>query len=649
MLAELNMSNVHKRNLYTERTLDEAATSSTSSSSTWSVQVSIQVGVSMFSLLASLLLAILILKKKKYVRVVEMKYYNRRRKKIKKKKKIGGLSNPHRRILFLLCIADVCYAISLALGPFLATPEYPLAKWAVGNYKSCQWVGFLLGFGFLMSNMYFAFLCFYYLCKLCLKMKDDEFLSRFERKIHTLIIGVATIGTVCSAVFDTIHTAPTGVMCAPATNFPTGCSQKPELYGECDANIEKHARNIALLSFFIVSFSFLTVLVIAIVMIHVAIKKSVLYRNISKTDHTVKGKEDEDKDEDQDVSNKDEDQDEDAEKKEDDSLTSLRNQGLDRYRPKDVKIEDSEESSSIQLEIESSEKKTESVDKRSSKCSVDKFSSNEESVCIEGVVTSEIDRIQERERQKQDAEELRKLYVKVISTQALLWIAVNCITLAPFFIISYLMLQKNISPEDLPLMLRLSNSIFYPLKGFIHILIFTRPAVMFFRQIRKDHSWFRSFYLIVKAGGEVPPLRVFQLDERYDYLEESIPNDPNIVPVQPCPKIESVPFGVENVVSSMNPSSMGYPKSGEDLENLLNEVKYASYAKVFNGSKQSEMRSNNILYHSERDWHHIQGDDEYRNEYPSHYALSFDENGHDNIDSRELKDNLFCSSLSKGA
>ena len=458
-------------------------------------------------------------------------------------------------------------------------------------------------------------------------MKDDEFISRFERKIHTLIIGVATIGTVCSVVLDTIHTAPTGVMCAPATNFPTGCSQKPELYGECDANIEKHARNIALLSFCIVGFSFLTVMVIAIAMIHVAIKKSVLYRNISKTDLTVKGKEIENKDEDQDVSNKDEDQDEDAEKKEDDSLTSLRNQGLDRYGPKDVKIEDLEESSSIQLEIESSEKKTESVDK---------FSSNEESVCIEGVVTSEIDRIQERERQKQDAEELRKLYVKVLSTQALLWIAANFITLAPFFIISYLMLQKNISPEDLPLMLRFSNSIFYPLKGFIHILIFTRPAVMFFRQIRKDHSWFRSFYLIVKAGGEVPPLRVFQLDERYDYLEESIPNDPNIVPVQPCPKIESVPFGFENVASSKNPSIKLSPDSQGDLENLLNEVKEASYAKVFNGSKQSEMSSNNILYHSEADWYHIQGDDEYRNEYPSHYALSFDENG-SQLDTKNVK------------
>ncbi|GFH55240.1 predicted protein [Chaetoceros tenuissimus] len=687
MLAEIDMPYLNTHAPQPERILDEAATSSTTgSSSTWSLQVSLQVALSIFSFLASLSLAIRILKMKKYVRVVEMKYYNRRRKKIKKKKKLGGLSNPYRRILFLLCLADMFYVISLALGPFLATPEYPLAKWAVGSYETCQWVGFLLGFGFLLSNMYFAFLCFYYLCKLCLKMKDDEFLSRFERKMHTLIIGVATIGTICSAVLDTIHTAPTGVMCAPATNFPTGCSQKPDLYGECDSSIQKNARNIALLSFCIVGFSFLTVLVIAIVMIKVAIQKSVLYRNISKTDPSMKRQESE---------SKDEDQDEEAERREEGNLTNLRNQGLDRYEPiveqngdfedeekveglpkssdhvlldasdenskcskkkiandketseksmkllqNIVKLSSRSKSSSIQLEDEKSEKKTVSVDKSSFEIN------NEESACIVGVVP-EIDRIQEREKQKQDAEELRKLYVKVISTQALLWIAANVIILGPFLGISYLMLQKNIAPEDLPLILRFSNSIIYPLKGVIHILIFTRPAVMFFRQIRKDHNWIRSFYLIVKAGGEVPPLRVFQFDERFDHLEGSIPNDPDVVPVQPCAKIESVPFGVENVVSSMNPSIMGKSKSPEDLEYLLNEVKEASYANDFNGSK-SQMSSNNILYHSERDWYHIQGKDEYpRDEYPSHYALSFDENGHDNIDSsRELKDNLFSSSIS---
>jgi len=45
---------------------------------------------------------------------------------------------------------------------------------------------------------------------------------------------------------------------------------------------------------------------------------------------------------------------------------------------------------------------------------------------------------------------------------------------------------------------------FYPMGGFFNVLIYARPKVNTVRKRHSEYSWFRSFWEVVKAGGEVP-------------------------------------------------------------------------------------------------------------------------------------------------
>ena len=145
---------------------------------------------------------------------------------------------------------------------------------------------------------------------------------------------------------------------------------------------------------------------------------------------------------------------------------------------------------------------------------------------------------------------------------------------------------------------------------------------MFFRQVRKDHNWVRSFYLIVMAGGEVPPLRVFHLDERFEQLEGSIPNDPDVVPVQSFSKIESVPFGVVE-----NPEIMGTHYS---------IIGIPSSQGAFVGSNSQIISCNDSIYH-------CQGEGKENSQHSR--DISF--NGNESIGSCDSKDklNLFFESI----
>lgn len=49
-------------------------------------------------------------------------------------------------------------------------------------------------------------------------------------------------------------------------------------------------------------------------------------------------------------------------------------------------------------------------------------------------------------------------------------------------------------------------SIFYPLGGFFNVLTYTRPKVVRLRHAFPDFSRLRAFYIVMKAGGELPDL-----------------------------------------------------------------------------------------------------------------------------------------------
>ena len=58
--------------------------------------------------------------------------------------------------------------------------------------------------------------------------------------------------------------------------------------------------------------------------------------------------------------------------------------------------------------------------------------------------------------------------------------------------------------QELDSVFLLLASIFYPLGGLFNILVYTRPKVLSHRRNNPQHSWFRAFILVVRAGGVVP-------------------------------------------------------------------------------------------------------------------------------------------------
>ena len=92
--------------------------------------------------------------------------------------------------------------------------------------------------------------------------------------------------------------------------------------------------------------------------------------------------------------------------------------------------------------------------------------------------------------------------VREAVTQSLLYIAT--------FITTYLAGTVLIILEwmnvPLPFALLLFHMIFAPLGGFFNILVYTRPKVSTVRRHRPEYWWFQAFWLVVKAGGDMPEL-----------------------------------------------------------------------------------------------------------------------------------------------
>ncbi len=153
---------------------------------------------------------------------------------------LNGLSNPYRRIIFGLSISDILQSFGIIVGPWLNNSSVPQALWGIGNRQTCRFQGSVYLLGANAVPMYTLFLCIYYVCKLKGKMPDAQFAHRVETKMHAIII-LASMSLVLAALFmDTINSGAFGNMCLTAA-WPTGCRQKPEIFGECDARIADYS------------------------------------------------------------------------------------------------------------------------------------------------------------------------------------------------------------------------------------------------------------------------------------------------------------------------------------------------------------------------------------------------------------------------
>lgn len=106
----------------------------------------------------------------------------------------------------------------------------------------------------------------------------------------------------------------------------------------------------------------------------------------------------------------------------------------------------------------------------------------------------------------------------------------------------------------------------FPLQGLFNILIYLRPAARITR-IRRDSSWIKAYYLVIKNGGEA--------------VKEEMQIEQMVKIKYPS----SVKFGVAN--------------PPEKLCGVSNECMYV------NSSEQ--LSRENAVFNSSKDWHHIVG------------------------------------------
>jgi len=92
--------------------------------------------------------------------------------------------------------------------------------------------------------------------------------------------------------------------------------------------------------------------------------------------------------------------------------------------------------------------------------------------------------------------------VRQAVTQSLLYIAAFIITYVIWLVVTILE-ATNINPPFPLLVVYVSLG---PLAGFFNILVYTRPKVATVRRRRPEYWWFRAFWMVVKAGGDMPDL-----------------------------------------------------------------------------------------------------------------------------------------------
>ncbi len=99
-----------------------------------------------------------------------------------------------------------------------------------------------------------------------------------------------------------------------------------------------------------------------------------------------------------------------------------------------------------------------------------------------------------------DADMLFRLYKKELISQVCCYSMVFCLSYLPYIVVAIILQTPY----------RVSNNglralfILYPLAGFFNIIVYTRWNVRSWKRRHPQCSWLRSFWLVLKAGGDLP-------------------------------------------------------------------------------------------------------------------------------------------------
>ncbi|CAJ1937660.1 unnamed protein product [Cylindrotheca closterium] len=142
---------------------------------------SIQIPVSIFSLIGSSLIV-----------------YNI----IRKNSSNSSKNTPHRRIMLALSVSNIISTLGWMLQPFLVPRKNVPDPWvyAVGNDASCVMLGAISQFSVISQPLYLAFLSLYFLLTVKFGVKQRDFEAKYERWIHASIVLIA-VSTAMGGIF----------------------------------------------------------------------------------------------------------------------------------------------------------------------------------------------------------------------------------------------------------------------------------------------------------------------------------------------------------------------------------------------------------------------------------------------------------------
>jgi len=139
-------------------------------------------------------------------------------------------NTPYRRLVFGLSIADVIQSFSMILGAFAIPQGSHGSLWAKGNTLSCNIQGLSLHIGFAGVPMYTLSLCLYYLCIIKMNMNDADFSKRVEPYLHLIGILWTFAGGAACWMSGSFNVLEAGNMCW-YTPLPADCVSNDEI--EC--------------------------------------------------------------------------------------------------------------------------------------------------------------------------------------------------------------------------------------------------------------------------------------------------------------------------------------------------------------------------------------------------------------------------------
>jgi hypothetical protein len=172
------------------------------------------------------------------------------------------------------------------------------------------------------------------------------------------------------------------------------------------------------------------------------------------------------------------------------------------------------------------------------------------------------------------ADTLRALYLRETTVQAFLYTGSVFLCYGPYVVTNLLIIRGvNLSIHALE-GLAFGIAAFYPLSGLSTILIYARPAVGHLRRNYPEFSWIKSFFMVIKAGGEVPILPA---------APDS--NAARINGTEPKPEISSLAFGCEGI--------------------RVKESLFSS--KCAHGGSERSISLDDIRFKPEKEWFHLEG------------------------------------------